>query len=59
MFIVKMNGEDSSYFQNTSVLKFNVCPREDYSIFSKRKNKLQFNMRIGFKMNQTKKISSP
>ena len=29
------------------------------SIFSKRKNQLHFNMRIVFKMNQTKKISSP
>ena len=43
------------YFRNTSLLKFNFCSQEDYSIFSKEKNDPQFYMRIAFKLNRTKK----
>ena len=59
-----MNREDSLiFFQNTSLLKFNVCSRKDYSIFSKRKNHLNFIWElalkwIGRKKRFTKKLKS-
>ena len=60
MCIGKMSREDSSRFTKYITLKIKCfCSREDYSIFSKRKNKLQFKMRIALKINQTKKTSSP